>query len=62
MVSVNLYNGVNMSLGLTVGGVIVATAYQPGVANGYAQLSAIVPDGTTYSCTGTTLGTWLELR
>jgi hypothetical protein len=62
MVSVNLYNGDGTSEGLTVGGVLVATAYQPGVANGYAQLSAIVPNSTTYSCTGTTLGTWLELR
>jgi len=62
MVSVNLYNGAGTSIGLTVGGVLVATAYQPGIANGYAQLSAIVPNGTTYSCTGTTLASWLELR
>jgi hypothetical protein len=65
MVSVNLYNGggdPSSGIGLTVGGVLVGNAYQPGIANGYAQLSAIVPNGTTYSCTGTTLGTWLELR
>ena len=62
MVSVNLYNGGGTSFGLSVAGVLVATAYQPGIANGYAQLSAIVPNGSNYSCTGTTLGTWLELR
>jgi hypothetical protein len=65
MVSVNSYNGEggpSSGSGLTVGGILVGNAYQPGIANGFAQLSAIVPNGTTYSCTGTTLGTWLELR
>lgn len=65
MVSVNLYNGGGGPLsgfGLRVDGILIGNAYQPGIANGYAQLTAIVPSGSNYSCTGTTLGTWLELR
>jgi hypothetical protein len=65
MVSVNLYNGgggPSSGFGLVVSGILVGNAYQPGIANGFAQLTAIVPNGATYSCTGTTLGTWLELR
>lgn len=62
LVSINLYNGGGASVGLLVGGQLIGTCYQPGIANGYAQLTAIVPDGASYSCGGTTLGSWFELR
>jgi hypothetical protein len=65
MVSINLYNGgggPSSGIGLIVSGILIGNAYQPGIANGFAQLTAIVPNGATYSCTGTTLGSWLELR
>lgn len=61
-VAINLYNGGGTGYGLLVNGVLVGNCYQPGVANGYAQLTAIVPPGFSYSCSGTTLGTWNELR
>ena len=61
-VAINQYNGGGTGFGLTVNGILVATGYQPGVVNGYAEFSAIVPPGASYSCTGSTINTWNELR
>lgn len=52
--------GVSSNLSANVGGVIAASSASPGL--GSSSISFIVPDNTTYFCTGSSLGRWTELR
>ena len=64
MVNVYLTDGESRTGSLTVGGVVVAVAISHGAGGSTATMSAIVPNGVSYSvgASGGGVAMWAELR
>ena len=62
MVCVGMRLTQNQTAQLNVDSIIVSSANWSQTAEGRFPLAAIVPNGSTYSATGTTIVTWAELR